>query len=217
MPETPFKLMTIKQLSGILLVNKPKNRTSFSLVSALRRLSKVQKIGHTGTLDPFATGIMVMLIGREYTRLSDRFLNADKEYLATICLGIETDTYDCDGQIRQHHSLIPSVEGLTNTKKLYELARKGIEVEREPVQIKLQTELIKYAYPFIELRINCSKGAYIRSIAYDMGRLLGCGAHLSALQRVRSGSFHIDACIDGEILDMPTCNQEILSRLLIYG
>lgn len=223
--------------SGILLVNKPKNKTSFSLVSALRRLLKVKKIGHAGTLDPFATGVMVMLIGKAYTKLSDQFLGADKEYLATVRLGIETDSYDCDGQIVGQKDFIPTVEKLNdalhsfqgnitqtppmfsakkkNGKKLYELARKGVTVDREAVNIYVETELLSYEYPFVKLKIKCSKGTYIRSIAYDLGRALGCGAHLSDLQRTRSGSFLLENCIDGTLLNQPDCDITMLKQLLI--
>lgn len=223
--------------AGILLVNKPKNKTSFSLVGALRRLLKVQKIGHAGTLDPFATGVMVMLIGKKYTKLSDKLLCADKEYIATAHLGIETDTYDCDGEIVVRSEIVPSLEQLEkalesfqgsitqtppmysakkkNGRKLYELARKGVVIEREAVNITVDIELLNYKYPFVELLIKCSKGTYIRSIAFDLGRLLGCGAHLSALERTRSGSFLLADCIDGALLDQPNCDVDALKRLLI--
>lgn len=223
--------------SGILLIDKPRNKTSFSLVAALRRLLKVKKIGHAGTLDPFATGVMVLLIGKQYTRLSDQLLCADKEYLAQVKLGIKTDSYDCDGQVIQESSLIPSKEELQNAidyfqgeieqtppmfsakkqqgKKLYELARKGITVERQPVKISLTTQLISYDYPFAEILVKCSKGTYIRSIAHDLGERLGCFGHLSALRRTRSGSFLIENCIDGAMLDVPDCDIDLLSRSLI--
>lgn len=232
------KLLTQEELpSGILLVNKPKNKTSFTLVSALRRLLKVKKIGHAGTLDPFATGVMVMLIGKQYTKLSDRFLGADKEYITTVHLGIQTDSYDCDGRILEENSTIPTEKELKkalenfqgeimqtppmfsakkiNGKKLYDLARKGISVEREPVHVKMATELISYEYPYVQLRVSCSKGTYIRSIAHDLGKLLGCGAHLCALQRVRSGAFHLNGCVDGAMLDIPGCDVEMLKAALI--
>lgn len=223
--------------AGILLVNKPKNKTSFSLVGALRRLFKVKKIGHAGTLDPFASGVMVMLVGKEYTRLSDTFLNADKEYRATVQLGIETDSHDCEGKTEKTSELVPTLAELEqalkgfqgsvdqippmfsakkkNGKKLYELARKGITIEREPVKVLLKTELISYNYPFIELHIQCSKGTYIRSIARDLGRVLGCGGHLSALTRLRSGTYRIEDCVDGALLDIPGCDVEALKARLI--
>ena len=223
--------------SGILLIDKPKNKTSFSLVAALRRLLKVQTIGHAGTLDPFATGVMVLLIGKKYTRMSDQLLCANKKYIATARLGIETDTYDCDGQIISQSDVIPSQEELVtalknfqgeilqtppmfsakkkNGKKLYELARKGIVIDRPPVPIQLTTELISYDYPYVKLSISCSKGTYVRSIAYDLGKILGCGAHLSDLQRTCSGQFQLANCMDGALLDQPNCDLENLKSRLI--
>lgn len=222
-------------VQGILLINKPKGKTSFSLVRELRKLLNVKKIGHAGTLDPFATGVMVMLIGRDYTRLSDRFLLSDKEYVAQVHLGIVTDTYDCEGQVLSHSDKIPSIEEIQQAltffqgeveqippmfsakkkqgKKLYELARQGVEIEREPVKISLQTEFLSYTYPHLELRVKCSKGTYIRSLAYDLGNKLGCGAHLSNLTRTRSGHFLLEDCIDGTQLQMPAIN---LAERLIH-
>ena len=210
---------------GILLVNKPKGPSSFRLVQMLRKRLQIQKIGHAGTLDPFASGLMVMLIGRNYTRLSDRFLNHDKEYLAEVRLGQTTDTYDSEGQITATSDIIPSLEDIQAAlagfqgetlqtppmfsakkikgKKLYELARKGIEVHREPVKVTLDIQLIRYEYPFLELRVNCSKGTYIRSLAYDLGIKLECGAHLSNLERTRSGNFLLENAIGEEEILSP--------------
>lgn len=216
--------MDLKQTlsEGIFPVNKPKNRTSFSLVAALRRLTGIKKIGHAGTLDPFATGVMVMLIGKSYTRQSNTLMVQDKEYLATVHLGIETDTFDCDGKILFQNSLVPSLPEIEEAlasfqgtqlqtppmfsakkiqgKKLYELARKGIEIERAAVQVHLAIELVSYHYPELKLKIQCSKGTYVRTIAHDLGNKLKTGAHLSALVRTRSGNFHLDDCLDGELL-----------------
>lgn len=205
---------------GILLVDKPVGITSFGLVARLRRLLDVQKIGHAGTLDPFATGVMVMLIGRNYTRLSDTFLCQDKEYRAVLKLGETTDSYDCDGQIMATSDLIPSQEEVIQAiaqfqgeieqtppmfsakkvggKKLYELARKGQEIERQSVRIQVQIQLISYDYPNITIEVACSKGTYIRSLAHDIGQVLGCGAHLTQLRRTRSGAFSIDRCLNLE-------------------
>lgn len=178
-----------------------------------------------------------MLIGKQYTRLSDTFLSTDKEYVATAMLGIETDSYDCDGQVVNRSDIIPSLEQLKdalaffqgevaqvppmfsakkkNGKKLYELARKGVVIERAPVNVTMETQLISYAYPFVELRVKCSKGTYIRSIAHDLGQRLDCGAHLSALQRTRSGNFHLADCLDGTLLSLPDCNIDLLCQRLI--
>lgn len=208
--------------SGILLVNKPKGKTAFSLVSRLRKILNVKKIGHAGTLDPFATGVMVMLIGQQYTRLSDRFLNADKEYVAELKLGTATDTHDPEGVVTFESDIEPLEEGIDKVletfqgeiqqippmysakkqqgRKLYELARKGHEVERQPVNIIVKTTKVAYHYPVLTLHISCSKGTYIRTIADDIGKSLGCGAYLTNLQRTRSGSFYLEQCIDGSIL-----------------
>ncbi len=210
-------------VEGILLINKPKGKTSFSLVAALRRRLGVKKIGHAGTLDPFATGVMVMLVGRNYTRLSDQFLSKDKEYVAQVLLGISTDTYDCEGKIRIQSDLQPDLKKIQEIlsyfqgeieqippmysakkwqgKKLYQLARQGKEVERVPAKVHIETRLIDYHYPYLELQIKCSKGTYIRSLAHDIGEKLGCGAHLINLKRTRSGHFHLNECIDGELLE----------------
>lgn len=212
-------------LEGILLVNKPQGCTSFSLIRALRKLTGIRKIGHAGTLDPFATGVMVMLIGRGYTRLSDQLLLQDKEYLAEVSLGVSTDTFDCDGKVVARSKKIPTFENIKKAlvdfqgeieqippmfsakkvggKKLYELARKGEEIERSPAKVHIKTTLLDYAYPTLSLKITCSKGTYIRSIAHDLGNRLGCGAHLSQLQRTRSGNFTIDECLDGKCLEQP--------------
>jgi tRNA pseudouridine55 synthase len=209
--------------SGILLVNKPRGKTAFSLIAALRKRINVRKIGHAGTLDPFATGVMVLLVGKKYTTLSDKFLCQDKEYLAEIQLGISTDSYDCDGQVLQTSDIIPSLEELiaelrhfqgtieqippmfsakkVNGKKLYEYARKGKDIPRQAVKVHVETELLQYSYPRIILRVSCSKGTYIRSLAHDLGQKLRCGAHLTELKRLRSGNFRLEDCIDGKRLE----------------
>lgn len=207
---------------GILLINKPKGKTSFSLVSRLRHILGVKTIGHAGTLDPLATGVMILMIGKNYTRLSSQLLVQDKEYLAEVTLGISTDSYDADGNEVSRSDKVPTEEEIllslkhfqgeffqippmfsakkVKGQKLYDLARKGKNIEREPVKITTDTKLISFCYPKILLNIRCSKGTYIRSIAHDLGVHLGCGAHLSALQRSRSGAYKIDDCIDGNLL-----------------
>lgn len=210
-------------VEGILLVNKSKGRTAFSLVAQLRKVTRIQKIGHAGTLDPFATGLMVLLIGKNYTRKSDLFLNHDKEYVTTVKLGTTTDTFDCEGVVQSQSDYIPTLEEVENAlqhfqgkvlqtppmfsakkkegKKLYELARKGITIEREPVEVTLNTQLLSYEYPYLKLHVQCSKGTYVRAIGYDLGQMLGCGAHLQELIRLRSGPFHLEDAIDGDQLD----------------
>ena len=235
---TPKRSMTAPppNIEGILLINKPRGVSSFSLVRQLRRHLDVRKIGHAGTLDPFATGVMVMLIGKKYTRQSNTFLNADKAYRATLHLGITTDSYDCDGQTTAISPHIPTeaevIETLhhfqgtleqippmfsakkRNGKKLYELARAGQSVPRAPVTIELTTTLRSYNYPHLAIDITCSKGTYIRTLAYDIGTQLSCGAHLIQLERTRSGAFSIDQCFDGALLKAKCIRHALIEQLI---
>ncbi len=208
--------------NGILIIDKAVGKTSFSLVSLLRRLTGIQKIGHAGTLDPFATGVMVMLIGPTYTKMADQFLQHDKKYEATIHLGVSTDSYDCEGGVTASCDRIPlhqeietalekfqgevlQIPPMFSAKKvggqrLYHLARKGMTVERQPVPVRLHTQLLAYEYPYLRISIACSKGTYIRSIAHDLGQLLGVGAHLSALRRTCSGPFTMEDAVHQDLL-----------------
>lgn len=223
-------------IQGILLVDKPRGKTAFNLVAILRKILKVKKIGHAGTLDPFATGVMVMLIGRNYTKTSDSFLCQDKEYLAEVFLGKETDTYDCDGITVSESTHVPSYEEIVSSlslfqghidqippmysakkiggKKLYELARKGQVIERAPSKVYINAEIISYQYPLLNIKVSCSKGTYIRSLAHDLGEKLGCHAHLTALKRLRSGDFTLSECLDGTLLNQDTDIAYLTERLL---
>lgn len=211
---------------GILLIDKPAGITSFRLVAILRKKLHVKKIGHAGTLDPFATGVMVMLVGRNYTRLSDKLLGQNKKYRVRVRLGVTTDSYDCEGKVTSTSDVVPSLEEVQEVlkafqgaimqtppmfsakkvegKKLYELARKGEEVERKPVEVTVQTELEGYNYPYVDLSVSCSKGTYIRSIAHDLGLKLGCGAHAEKLIRTQSGQFTLEQCISFAELEDPS-------------
>lgn len=210
---------------GILLVDKATGKTSFSLVNILRRRLSVRKIGHAGTLDPLATGLMVMLIGSRFTKISESLLTNDKEYEAEIFLGSSTDTYDSEGKILFQSEIIPTREEIetalhtfqgiiqqvppmfsakkVNGKKLYELARQGKTIERKAVSVEVKTTLLSYHYPLVSLNVSCSKGTYIRSIAHELGVLLGSGAHLSNLRRTRSGQFHVQDSIPESYLQSP--------------
>lgn len=200
--------------AGLYLIDKPAGETSFNLVRRLRRHFNIKKIGHAGTLDPFATGLMVMLVGRDFTRRSDEFLNCDKEYVAEAHFGVATDTYDLDGTSAFTSDVVPTLDQIKialekfqgtiqqippmfsakkiDGKKLYDLARKGEVVERKAATVSLTTTLIEYAYPKLTFRVTCSKGTYIRSIAHELGEILECGAHLTALRRTRVGDFSIE-------------------------
>ena len=166
---------------------------------------------------------IVAFSGREFTKRSDEFLTCDKEYEATIHLGIDTDTYDLEGQVTSRSDLVPTRADIAlaiqafqgqiaqippmfaakkvQGKKLYDLARKGITIERQPVLVELQIELLRYEYPEVDIRVSCSKGTYIRSLAYDIGRHLKTGAHLSRLTRLRSGTFHLSDAIPQALLE----------------
>lgn len=207
---------------GLFLIDKPKGKTSFSLVSLLRKLLNVKTVGHAGTLDPMATGVMVLLVGKKYTTQSQSLTGHDKAYEAEVTLGITTDTYDAEGETTKTSPLVPTLEELKeallkfqgtieqtppmfsakkiNGKKLYDLARAGQEVARAPCSITLTTTLLEYQYPKIRLKVECSKGTYVRSIAHDLGELLNCGAHLSGLIRTKSGPFLLENCLSGQKL-----------------
>lgn len=209
--------------SGILLVDKKRGSTSFGIVAELRKISKEKRIGHAGTLDPFATGVMILLIGSRFTKKAELFTGMDKSYEAIVRLGAQTDSYDCDGTILQTCDKIPSLSEVEAAiqkfqgtieqtppmfsakkiggKKLYEYARKGISIERKPCLVKVETQLISYNYPDLHLSIDCSKGTYIRSIANDLGNLLGSFAFLHTLRRTRVGPVSIENCFPQEKID----------------
>jgi len=210
---------------GILLVNKPSGLSSFALVAKARKKFNVRKIGHGGTLDPFATGLVVLLVGRSYTTRASEFLQGDKEYRATVKLGLATDSYDLTGKGVASSDHIPSLSDVENVlkkfqgtitqvppmysakkvggKRLYKLARKGVEVERKPSSVCVSSTLISYEYPYIELLFSVSKGTYIRSLAHDIGVLLGSYAHLQALCRTRSSDLLLSNACDAAWLDDP--------------
>ena len=193
--------------------------TSHDVVSCMRRVTKVKQIGHTGTLDPFAEGVLPICIGKA-TRLIE-YLADDKEYLATVKFGVTTDSYDLDGAVVKTSNkkvseqdildLLPSFRGAISQmppiysaikvkgKKLYEYARSGEEVKIEPRQVfieKLEMKSFDEVEQTAEILVKCSKGTYIRSIAHDLGEMAGCGAHLIKLVRTQAGKFLIENSIN---------------------
>lgn len=194
---------------GFLNVDKPGGMTSHDVVAIVRRGTKTKKVGHAGTLDPMATGVLVICWGKA-TRLSDYVMAGTKSYTATMTLGVETDTYDADGEVVARNSTSVSAEDFAAAlqpfrgdiqqvppmysaikrggKKLYELARAGETVERPARAVSIYTlELLTYDFPQAHLQVTCSSGTYIRSLAHDIGAALGVGAHLSALRRTAVG------------------------------
>ncbi len=220
---------------GILLVDKAANCTSFDVVAKVRKALGVKRVGHAGTLDPFATGLLIVLVGR-YTKLSDFFLNEDKAYKATLKFGIGTDSHDSDGQIisRGDASDITKVKLQASLEKFrgpisqippkfsaikisgqraYKLARKGEEVELKARDLTIhELEILSFDNPFAELKIKCSKGTYIRSLARDIGEDLGVSAHLSALRRASSGKYlQEDAISQKDLADKDLVLERLIS------
>lgn len=205
-------------MDGILTVDKPQGFTSHDVVGFIRKRFGLKKVGHAGTLDPMATGLLIILIGK-YTKRSNQFLNDDKEYEGTMTLGAISDTGDGWGKIspcntdkkitkeeaeRAFNRFLGPIEQAVppysakkfKGKKLYELARKGIEIKLEPKRVIIHAiEIIDIDLPEISFKVSCSKGTYIRQLCMDIGGILGCGAYLSKLRRTRSGSFRIDEVI----------------------
>ena len=202
-------------IDGILNINKPTGITSLEVVKIVRRLSGERGVGHAGTLDPGATGVLPVCLGQA-TRVIPFIVEAHKIYLAEIELGVSTDTYDADGNVTQKvdpsnitreqvEGVLPSFSGSIlqkppmysavkhQGKRLYDLARSGIEVEREPRRADVfRLKLMDWRPPHCTIVVECGKGTYIRSLAHDIGQSLGCGAHVRELARLRSGIFDID-------------------------
>ncbi|MFH1201335.1 MAG: tRNA pseudouridine(55) synthase TruB [Candidatus Omnitrophota bacterium] len=205
-------------MDGIIIVDKPIGLTSHDVVDVVRKKFNIRRVGHAGSLDPLATGVLIILVGKT-TRLFKVFENLEKEYLATLTLGVCTETSDSQGKILK---TMP-IEGIDETKlrevlnqfkgriqqippmfsalkykgkRLYNLARRGLTVPRQPREIEIfQIELMKFDPPLVDLRLVCSKGTYVRQICEDIGKLLGCGAYQSKLNRIRIGPFKIEEAV----------------------
>jgi tRNA pseudouridine55 synthase len=224
--------------SGVLLVDKDPGFTSHNDVALCRRILQTKKVGHCGTLDPMATGMLIVVIGKA-TKMQDLLMCEDKVYTATMKLGVETNSQDADGEV----VAVKPTAGLTeeavcaafehfcgefdqvppmysavkiNGVPCYKLARKGKEVERKARHVAVldyEITRVDLAAAEVDFRVHCTKGFYVRTYAHDIGQYLGCGAHLTALRRIRSGHFDI-----AEAVDVPTLKaasrEELLARLL---
>lgn len=213
-------------MGGVLLVNKSADVSSHYVVKRIRNLFQTRKVGHAGTLDPFATGLLLVCLD-EATKISEYLMEGEKEYVGTLKLGETTDTQDRTGQIVETHPVpefdeaairqaftpflgtIGQVPPMFSAKKfegmtLYSLARQGKHVERSARQVTIrELELQELALPYLRFRVVCSKGTYIRTLAHDLGEVLGCGATLHALERTRSGQFVLrDAVAFQRLLDL---------------
>ncbi|MDZ4287194.1 MAG: tRNA pseudouridine(55) synthase TruB [Prosthecobacter sp.] len=205
-------MKSAESLNGVLLVDKAPDMTSHDVVAVARRCLETKKIGHCGTLDPMATGMLILVIGTG-TKLQDLLMSEDKEYTGSLKLGITTSTQDREGEVREvrevpaltdaeiaaafdafkgdFYQMPPMVSAIKiNGVPLYKLARKGLEVERKERFVRVYDyEIQKTALPDVDFRVVCSKGFYVRTYAHDIGAKLGCGAHLTSLRRTRSGHF----------------------------
>src|SRR5213594_1438050 len=223
-------------LDGVLLVDKAEGMTSHDVVALIRRKLQIKKVGHCGTLDPIATGLLLLTIGRG-TRVQDLLMSEDKEYAGTLTLGITTSTQDRQGKIVNQREVPPldetAIRGafekfrgdfyqmppMVSAKKhagvpLYKLARQGRVVEREPRLVHVYRYGINcIALPEIDFNVVCSKGFYVRTYVHDIGEELGCGAHLKSLRRLKSGRFDVDQAI-GVLQIKDASREEILSRIL---
>lgn len=202
-------------VDGLLLVDKPAGMTSHDVVHKIRRHFDLAKVGHGGTLDPMATGLLVLLLGKG-TKRSDWVMGNDKAYEGEITLGVRTHTQDAEGEILETRDVSgiteeqvrkafavwqgdveqipPMVSALKKGgQALYKLAREGKEVEREPRPVRiLEMDVLEVSVPKARFRLRCSKGTYVRTLCHDVGASLGCGGHLSALRRTSSGTFQVD-------------------------
>jgi tRNA pseudouridine55 synthase len=223
-------------IEGVLLIDKPVGPTSFRIVQQVRRALGIKKVGHAGTLDPFASGLLVVCVARSATRIISSLMEGEKEYEATLQLGVETDTQDLTGQVIAEQPVgeidpvgarecldqylgeqlqtPPQYSALKHKgKPLYYYARKGIKIAKEPRKIQIrEIELLSLEKDSMQIRVVCSKGTYIRTLAADIGRSLGCGAHLTGLRRLRSGRFTVEKGLNGSELEGE--RQQVLKLLL---
>ena len=221
---------------GVLLVDKAGGMTSHDVVALVRRRLEIKKVGHCGTLDPIATGLLLLTLGRG-TKIQDLLMSEDKEYAGTLTLGVSTSTQDREGEVLEtkpvpalpeeqiraafdkfrgdFYQMPPMVSAIKHGGvPLYKLARQGKVVEREPRLVHVYRYAIdKIALPDIDFTVACSKGFYVRTYAHDIGDALGCGAHIKNLRRTKSGRFNLERAITvEEIRNAPP--QEILGRML---
>ncbi len=206
-------------MEGIFAVNKPRGMTSHDVVNVIRKKTGVKRVGHGGTLDPMAEGVLVIAVGRENTKLLDKYVKGEKEYLAEIFLGAKSDTYDAEGVIENaNENIIPTKTEIEETIKLFvgnisqippifssvkiagkpahRRVRAGQNVVLEARKVRIDDiTLLSYNYPTLKLRIKTGPGVYIRSLAFDLGEKLGTGAYLSKLQRTKVGKFTLKKAI----------------------
>lgn len=225
-------------MNGVLVIDKPQGPTSFDVVRKVRALLHVKKAGHTGTLDPMATGVLPLCLG-DGTKIAGFITESDKAYAAVVRLGAETDTQDAEGKITAEAPVPPLTRALIEAalakfrgpqlqtppmysavkisgKRLYELARAGEVVEREPRQVTVHAlDLLDFSERELTLSVRCSKGFFVRTLAFDLGRALGCGAHLKALRRTATGPFSLSQAVPlDRLVSLAEEGPEPLARLV---
>lgn len=228
-----------RPVTGILLYDKPAGITSNAALQQVKRIYQAQKCGHTGSLDPLATGLLPLCLG-EATKVSPFLLDADKRYQVQVRLGITTTTADAEGEVvttapwehvskeqvlAQLMNFVGEIEQIPpmysalkhKGERLYNLARQGVEVERQPRRIKIYSlELIAWNPPELSLNLHCSKGTYVRTLAEDLGQAVGCGAHVNALRRLSVGPYHENNIVTYEVLEIAARQSfEALDALLL--
>jgi tRNA pseudouridine55 synthase len=221
-------------MHGILLINKPSNITSFAVIDKIKKKFKLKKIGHSGTLDSFATGLLLIGIN-EATKILQYYMELEKEYEASFHLGITTDTCDITGiKTSEYSGVLPELVDIENAlkdfignivqipphysaikvngKRASDWIRKGINVDLKPRQVTIKNiEILSYNKPILTLRILCSKGTYIRALARDLGEKLGCGAYVSFLKRTKLGKFTVEQALEfDELLSKKSLNDNII-------
>jgi tRNA pseudouridine55 synthase len=219
-------------MDGVLNVYKPTGMTSFDVVYETRKLCNTKKVGHTGTLDPEASGVLPICIGKA-TKIADYIMNDYKIYKTELRLGITTDSYDREGKILseteinfdeetvidvinsflgENYQVPPMYSAIkVNGQKLYNLARQGIEIEREARKVYFyEIEIININLPYVEFLVKCSKGTYIRSLCYDIGNKLGCGGTMWNLERVATGNFKLNDAIRLDVLTQENVSEYII-------
>lgn len=229
-------MRSVTEIDGVLLVDKAQEMTSHDAVAITRRVLNTKKVGHCGTLDPLATGLLIITIGRG-TKIQDLLMSEDKEYVGTLKLGEVTDSQDAQGVVTESHPVPvlskfdvqtafdqfkgdfyqtpPMVSAIKKDGvPLYKLARQGQVVEREPRFVRVYaSEINDVRLPEVDFRVVCSKGFYVRTYAHEIGQALGCGAHLTALRRTKSGKFSAEGAVTiEELKTLP--REEIVSRIL---
>ncbi len=227
-------------VAGVFPVDKPRGKTSFAVVRRVRHLLGIKKVGHAGTLDPFATGVLILCAGRPATQHIERFMSGRKEYRALLQLGVETETQDPEGRITAR-APVPALSGTEiaaclaefvgtrmqapppysaakyKGKPLYHYARQGIVISKEPRPVQIhRIDCLGYdpVLARLEIMVSCSRGTYIRVLAAEIGTRIGCGAHLLELRRTASGGFSVEECLDGGLLFAENGLEHLLAGMI---